>query len=97
MLTENGDSARLVAKYRPKQLILACSPNNSVIRQLNVTRGVMGFKIPSFQGTENLIHTCIAAAKNLNLCTKGNKVVCVHSTREDDPGISNVLKILDID
>ena len=97
VLTENGESARLVAKYKPSQPILACSTNSTVIRQLNLTRGVIGFKIPSFQGTDNLLKSCIAAAKDLGLCKTGHKVVVIHSTKEEDPGISNILKILDIE
>jgi pyruvate kinase len=76
---------------------LACSIDSAVIRQLNLTKGVIGFKIPSFQGTENLLKSCILAAKEKNLCKKGNKVVCIHSTKEEEPGISNLLKILDIE
>ncbi len=97
VLTENGESARMVAKYRPRQPILACSTNSAIIRQLNVSRGVIGFKIPSFQGTENLLKSCIVAAKDMHLCAKGNKVVCVHSTKEEEPGMSNLMKILDIE
>jgi pyruvate kinase len=97
VLTENGETARLVSKYKPSQLILACSIDSAVIRQLNVTSGVIGFKIPSFQGTENLLKSCINAAKDQKLCKKGNKVICVHSTKEEEPGISNLLKILDIE
>jgi len=97
VLTEDGESARLVAKYRPRQPILACSTNRSVVSQLNLSRGVIGYKIASFQGTENLLKSCIIAAKEMNLCKKGNKVVCVHSTKEEEPGISNLLKILDIE
>jgi len=47
VLTDTGHLARLVAKYRPSVPILACSINLSVIRQLNITRGVMAMKIPS--------------------------------------------------
>ncbi len=97
VLTENGESARMLAKYKPRQVIFACSTNMAVIRQLNLTRGVVGYKIPSFQGTDNLLKTCITAAKELNFCKTGNKVVCIHSTKEEEPGISNLLKILDIE
>jgi pyruvate kinase len=47
-LTESGRIARYVAKYRPFQTILACSTSSSVVRQVNVARGVIGYKIPSF-------------------------------------------------
>merc|ERR1719472_567975 len=52
VLTDTGLLARLVAKYRPSVPILACSTSQSVIRQLNCARGVIGFKIPSYQGTD---------------------------------------------
>jgi pyruvate kinase len=48
VLTDSGKLARLVAKYRPEVKILACSINGAVVRQMNVTRGCLGFKIPTF-------------------------------------------------
>lgn len=55
VLTESGKLAKLVSKYRPEVNILACSINASAVRQMNTMRGVFGFKIPTFQGTENVI------------------------------------------
>lgn len=48
VLTDTGKIARLVAKYRPRVPILACSVSAPVVRQLNTSRGVQGYKIPSF-------------------------------------------------
>lgn len=48
VLTDTGSLARLVAKYRPSIKILAASVNSHVVRQLNASRGVIGFKIPTF-------------------------------------------------
>tara|TARA_B110000503_G_C6943607_1_gene328009 strand:+ start:398 stop:646 length:249 start_codon:yes stop_codon:yes gene_type:complete len=45
-LTENGKIARQIAKYHPKQPILACSIDGQTVRQVNMTRGVVGYKIP---------------------------------------------------
>lgn len=55
VLTDSGKLARLVAKYRPEIKILACSINGHAVRQMNTMRGVVGFKIPTFQGTDNVI------------------------------------------
>mgnify|MGYP003912998221 FL=1 len=55
VLTESGKLAKLVSKYRPEVNILACSINASAVRQMNTMRGVFGFKIPTFQGTDNVI------------------------------------------
>mmetsp|Transcript_30847 Transcript_30847/g.22931 ORF Transcript_30847/g.22931 Transcript_30847/m.22931 type:complete len:149 (+) Transcript_30847:926-1372(+) len=48
VLTDTGKIARYVAKYKPPVPILACSISMPVVRQLNTSRGVVGYKIPSF-------------------------------------------------
>ena len=55
VLTDTGKIARYVAKYKPSVPILACSISMHVVKQLNTSRGVIGYKIPSFQGTDNLL------------------------------------------
>jgi len=45
-ITETGKIARYIAKHHPKQPILACSTNGQVVRQVNMSRGVVGYKIP---------------------------------------------------
>lgn len=97
VLTEDGKTARYMSKYRPKQPILACSVNPTVIRGLNLSRGVIGFKIPSFVGTDALLKSCIQAAKEMGLCKVGAKAICIHSIKEDTPGMSNLMKILEIE
>ena len=68
VLTDTGKIARYVAKYKPPVPILACSITMPVVRQLNCSRGVIGYKIPSFQGTENLLQLVIKTAKDMGLC-----------------------------
>merc|ERR1712007_386375 len=41
VLTETGHSARMVAKYRPKAVILAISASETTVRQLLCVRGVV--------------------------------------------------------
>jgi len=55
VLTDTGKIARYISKYKPPVPILACSVSLPVVRQLNTSRGVIGYKIPSFQGTDNLL------------------------------------------
>jgi len=35
---------------------------------MNMSRGVIGFKIPSFQGTDGLLQLVIKTAKDMGLC-----------------------------
>jgi pyruvate kinase len=97
VLTDTGRIARLVAKYRPKQTILACSVSAHVVRQMNLSRGARGFKVPSFQGTDSLLQVVIKAAKDLGLCKSGNKAITIHGTQEESPDESNVMEIMDIE
>lgn len=64
VLTDTGSLARLVAKYRPSIKILAASVNAHVVRQMSASRGVIGFKIPTFQGVDNVITAVIEEAKS---------------------------------
>jgi pyruvate kinase len=48
VLTDTGWIARYVAKYKPKIPILACSISLPIVKQMNLTRGVIGYIIPSF-------------------------------------------------
>lgn len=97
VLTDTGRIARLVAKYRPKQVILACSVSAHVVRQMNLSRGAKGFKVPSFQGTESLLYVVIKAAKDLGLCHSGHKAITIHGSQEESPDESNVMEIMDIE
>ena len=47
VLTATGKIARYLAKQRPEQNILACSTQSQVVRQVNTSRGVIGYKVPA--------------------------------------------------
>jgi pyruvate kinase len=63
-LTENGKIARHLAKQRPKQPILACSISGQSVRQMNMVRGVVGYKIPQYMKskTDDLINLILQVA-----------------------------------
>lgn len=94
VLTDTGRIARYVAKYRPKQPILACSVSLPIVKQMNLSRGVVGHEISSFQGTENLIKATINAAKSLGLCDVGRTVIAIHGSNEESPEESNIMEVL---
>merc|ERR1712151_1377222 len=95
-LTETGHTARLLAKYRPKAVILAISASDSTIRQLLCVRGVIPTHTASFVGTDSVIAKGITKAKELGLIKTGNTVVAVHGQQEECAGHSNLLKMLSV-
>lgn len=94
VITENGHIARLIAKYKPKQPILALCMSSSVIRQLNVTRGVFTLKIPTYLGTDNLINNAINYAMENEYIKKGDKIVCITGQNENTPENVSMLKVM---
>ena len=95
VLTDTGKLARLVSKYRPEVRILACSLTSNSVRQMCAMRGVIGLKIPTFQGSDNVINFLIQEAKNMKLCKTGDKIAAIYGTQEETPDESNVMKILE--
>eukprot|EP01054_Gregarina_sp_Poly1_P005254 Gregarina_sp_Poly_1__5253@NODE_2785_length_1719_cov_1360_739709_g1670_i1_p1_GENE_NODE_2785_length_1719_cov_1360_739709_g1670_i1NODE_2785_length_1719_cov_1360_739709_g1670_i1_p1_ORF_typecomplete_len516_score79_72PK/PF00224_21/1_6e146PK_C/PF02887_16/3_2e03PK_C/PF02887_16/5_9e30HpcH_HpaI/PF03328_14/1_1e03HpcH_HpaI/PF03328_14/0_00043_NODE_2785_length_1719_cov_1360_739709_g1670_i11231670 len=93
-LTETGHTARLLAKYRPRQLILALAASDIVVSQLAFVRGVQAVKVDSFQGTDSVINKAINAGKERGLLKSGDVVVVVHGIMEEVSGHTNLMKVL---
>jgi pyruvate kinase len=96
VLTETGSTARIVAKYRPKAIILAISASETTIRQLMSVRGVVPMHTASFVGTDSVIQKGLAKAKEDGLVKSGDDVVAIHGQREECPGQSNLMKMVKV-
>jgi pyruvate kinase len=97
VITDTGSLARLVSKYKPPVPILACSSKAHVIKQLQTTRGVWGYKIESYVVNDNVISSVIKVAKENRMAKSGHKVICIHGQNEDTPDESNIMKIVDVE
>lgn len=95
-LTETGHTARVIAKYRPQQVIFALSAADSTVRHLQVHRGIVALQVPSFQGTDHVIRNALERAKELGLVQRGDQVVAVHGMREEVAGASNLMKVVEV-
>ncbi|KAF4725156.1 hypothetical protein FOZ62_032062 [Perkinsus olseni] len=96
-LTETGATAKLLSKYRPSPPILALSASESTIKHLQLYRGIVALQVPSFQGTDHVIRNALEHAKQMGLCSVGDKIVAVHGVKEEVSGSSNLMKVLEVD
>lgn len=96
VLTESGRLARMAAKFRPEVKILAASINDSVVRQMNIVRGVVGIQVPSFKDQSKLIASLIDQAKTMDLCRDGGKVAVLAGVNENQPDESSIMKVLTV-
>jgi pyruvate kinase len=95
-LTETGHTARIVAKYRPKPVILAITASETACRQMLCVRGVVPMLTASFVGTDSVIAKGLAKAKADGLVKPGDIVVAVHGQREECPGHANLMKMISV-
>lgn len=97
VITDTGVTAQKVAKFRPPMPILAVSMSQPTINQMNIIRGVITLKVPSYEGTDNLLMYAIGVAKDRRLVKSGDPVIAIHGNSETEVNRANILKILAVD
>lgn len=99
VLTQSGKIARYLAKQRPMQTILACSTQQQVVRQVNTTRGVIGYKVPEHirKHQSNLMSLVLMVAKEQGFCLPGNKVMIFTVESEGTPNETVNFKMIEVD
>jgi pyruvate kinase len=95
-LTETGQTARLIAKYRPSCPILAITASDSTARRMLAFRGVTPMLTASFQGTDSVVAKALKQAKEMEMVKPGDWVVAIHGQKEECPGQSNLMKLVQI-
>lgn len=96
VMSRNGKIAQMIAKYRPRQPIFACCTSNTMVRQLNLIRGVFGYKIPSFQNATQLLKIVIKAAKSMGLWKTGNTAITLRAVEGEGHDDSTLMEMLEV-
>lgn len=89
--TQSGSTARLVARYRPVQPILALSPDPKVVRQLGMSWGVEAVEIPEFSDLEEVIKVARDKAQARGIASPGDRVVITAGLPLNLPGTTNLI------
>jgi len=100
ILTETGNTARLVCKYRPRVPVLCVTASDSAANFLAFTRGTIPYVVPKHLGSSSkgisTITQAMEYSKAIGLAKSGDLVVCVQGVVEGVSGNSNSFKILTI-
>lgn len=95
--TENGNAARLMAKYRPSAKIFACTFPSLVVRQLQPVRGVIAHQLGAeHEDKEDIVSVLMAEAKKQKLCATGSKVIVLQASNEEQYETS-MMRILTVE
>jgi pyruvate kinase len=91
--TRTGQTARLVAKYRPLQPIVAVTPEPQTVRALMLIWGVQPFLLEEFTSIDAMIKPAIDLASKKGVVRPGNKVVIVAAVPSAPPGQTDFLRV----
>ena len=94
VLTETGNTARLIAKYRPSMPIVTITTNPEVARQCNgYMNSCHSEVVYSMAGTDQLLLDAIKAGIAKGWCKAGDAIVCVHGSAEGTAGSTNLMRV----
>ncbi len=91
--TQSGTTARQVAKHRPSPPIIAVSPSEEIVRQLELTWGVIPLKAGPSINLDNMFDIAVEAPLKAGLIEKGDKVVITAGVLVNVPGTTNLIKV----
>jgi pyruvate kinase len=91
--TWSGSTASMVARFRPKQPILATTPNEQALDFLSLVWGVVPVFIPPSETTDDMIRFSISAARNAGHIRAGDQVVVTGGAPLRSAGKTNFLKV----
>eukprot|EP00761_Pharyngomonas_kirbyi_P013001 gb/GECH01013028.1/.p1 GENE.gb/GECH01013028.1/~~gb/GECH01013028.1/.p1 ORF type:complete len:497 (+),score=99.30 gb/GECH01013028.1/:1-1491(+) len=96
-ITETGNTARLVSKYRPFCPVFVITAHRETARQLMVSRGLFPVVVGSVIGTQGVINKTIRVAKEKGVVKSGDFVVVTSGMKEGVAGTTNLLKCITVD
>jgi pyruvate kinase len=94
--TLTGYTAQQIARYRPRNRVMAVSPSGHTQRRLALVWGVECVVVPDFSTTDTMLTQTVAAAKSVGL-GPGNRIVITSGVPFGTAGQTNLIKVHTID
>jgi pyruvate kinase len=91
--TRSGQTARLVAKYRPPAPIAVVSPYETTLRRAALFWGAFPISIEFAPDTDTMIASAKQAVLKSGLAQMGDRVVIIAGIPADVPGTTNMIKV----
>ncbi|TPX35492.1 pyruvate kinase [Synchytrium microbalum] len=94
VLSESGNTARSIAKYRPIAPVLAVTSSPQVARQMQVLRGIFPLVVETMSGTDNVIHRAMLWGVKKGMAQRGDPVVVTSGMLEQTTGSTNIMRVV---
>lgn len=95
-VTDSGDTARNMSKYRPNVSIIGATYNMKSYHQLSVNWGVIPMLTERQKNTDELFSHAVSKAVQNGLLRKGDKAVITAGSPVGISGKTNTLKIVEV-
>lgn len=94
--SSSGNTARLVARFRPSAPIMALTDHIETQRQLSLTWGVMPHLVAAFIDTDQMFSTARSLAMEKAVVEAGDSIVITAGVPVGMSGTTNLLKVMEI-
>ena len=91
--TTSGSTARLIARYRPQQPIIAVSPEPQTIKLLCLVWGVTPVPIKGFKSTDEMVRALQTKALDSGLVKRGDLVAITAGLPLQQAGTTNMITV----
>lgn len=91
--TFTGNTAKMVAKYRPRANIVAATPNENILRKLAMVWGVHPVLIQRTEGTDELFDESIKGALETAYIQNGDLIILTAGVPTGYSGGTNLIKV----
>lgn len=91
--TESGHTARQIARHRTAVAIVAVSPNEAVVRQLVLSRGVVPLNVGASIHIDDMLDRAAQATVDAGLAAAGDTLVITAGVLVNRPGTTNMIKV----
>ena len=91
--TTSGSTARLIARYRPQQPIIAVSPEPQTVKMLCLVWGVSPVPIRGFSSTDEMVRSLQKKALELGLVKRGDLVAITAGLPLHQAGTTNMITV----
>ena len=92
-ITQSGHTARMCSRFRPSMPIIACTPSETIFRQLSMSWGVHPVIMELKENTDELFSCAVECAREHGYVKNGDLVVITAGVPLGVPGTTNLLKV----
>jgi pyruvate kinase len=95
--TSSGSTARMIARYRPQNPIIAFSPERRTLKTLCLVWGVYPVAVPAFYSTDAMLRDAQKKALKLKFAERGDLVAITAGLPLQQAGTTNMITVKPIE